>query len=103
MQTEAMVIRTNGGPEGLERATIELADPGPREVRIRVRAVALNHIDLWGRRGLPHFRYEFPHRLGADTAGEIDALGPGATGANVGDKVLVNPGLSCGACERCLL
>src|SRR5947209_389836 len=100
MQTEAMVIRANGGPEVLERATIELADPGPREVRIRVRAVAVNHIDLWARRGLPHFRYEFPHRLGADVVGEIDALGPGAIGAKIGDRIVVNPGLSCGACEK---
>jgi NADPH:quinone reductase-like Zn-dependent oxidoreductase len=103
MQTEAMVIRATGGPEVLERATIELPEPGPREVRVRVRAVALNHIDLWARRGLPHFRYDFPHRLGADIAGEVEALGPGAVGAKVGDKVLVNPGVSCGACERCLL
>jgi len=103
MQTEAMVIRANGGPEVLERATIELPDPGPREVRIRVRAVALNHIDIWGRRGLPHFRYDFPHRLGADVVGEVDMLGPGAQAAKVGDRVVVNPGLSCGTCERCLL
>jgi NADPH:quinone reductase-like Zn-dependent oxidoreductase len=103
MQTEAMVMRRTGGPDVLERATIELPEPGPREVRVRVRAVAVNHIDLWARRGLPHFRYDFPHRLGADIAGEIDALGPGATNAKVGDAVLVNPGLSCGACERCLL
>lgn len=97
-----MVIRQNGGPEVLERATIDLPDPGPREVRVRVRAVSVNHIDLWGRRGLPHFRYEFPHRLGADVVGEIEALGPGAK-ATVGDRVVVSPGLSCGACERCLL
>jgi len=103
MQTEAMVMRATGGPEVLERATIELAEPGPREVRIRVRACALNHIDIWGRRGLPHFRYEFPHRLGADVAGEVEAVGPGVVGAKVGDRVVVNPGLSCGACERCLL
>lgn len=98
-----MVMHANGGPEVLERATIELPDPGPREVRIRVRAVALNHIDLWARRGLPHFRYEFPHRLGADVVGEVEALGPGAQNAKVGDRIVVNPGLSCGACERCLL
>jgi len=103
MQTEAMVMRANGGPEVLERATIELAEPGAREVRIRVRAVALNHIDLWARRGLPHFRYEWPHRLGADVVGEVEALGPGAKNAKVGDRVVINPGLSCGACERCLL
>jgi NADPH:quinone reductase-like Zn-dependent oxidoreductase len=102
MQTEAMVMMSTGGPEVLERRTIELPDPGPREVRLRVRAVALNHIDVWARRGLPHFKYEFPHRLGADIAGEVEALGPGATGAEVGDRVLVNPGVSCGACERCL-
>ena len=103
MQTEAMVMGATGGPEVLERATIELAEPGAREVRIRVRAVALNHIDLWARRGLPHFRYEFPHRLGADVAGEVEALGPGVNSAKVGDRIVVNPGLSCGACERCLL
>jgi NADPH:quinone reductase-like Zn-dependent oxidoreductase len=102
MQTEAMVMRSTGGPEVLERATIELADPGPRQVRVRVRAVAVNHIDVWARRGLPHFRYDFPHRLGADIAGEIEALGPGVTTCKVGDKILVNPGLSCGACEKCL-
>ena len=103
MQTEAMVMRATGGPEVLERATIDLPEPGPREVRIRVRAVALNHIDIWARRGLPHFRYQFPHRLGADVSGEVEALGPGAINAKVGDQVVVNPGLSCGACERCLL
>ncbi len=106
MQTEAMVMNATGGPEVLQRATIELPDPGPREVRVRVRAVALNHIDIWARRGLPHFRYEFPHRLGADIAGEVEALGAqvsATTNAKVGDRVLVNPGLSCGACERCLL
>lgn len=103
MQTEAMVMRRTGGPEVLERATIELPEPGPREVRVRVRAVALNHIDIWARKGLPHVKYEFPHRLGADVAGEIEALGPGVTRARVGDHVVLSPGLSCGACERCLL
>ena len=101
MQTEAMVMRATGAPEVLERATIDLPEPGPRQVRVRVRAVALNHIDVWARRGLPHFKYEFPHRLGADIAGEIEALGPGAVG-KVGDEVLINPALSCGVCERCL-
>jgi NADPH:quinone reductase-like Zn-dependent oxidoreductase len=103
MQTEAMVIRSTGGPEVIERATIELAEPGAREVRVRVRAVALNHLDLWTRRGLPHLKYEFPHRLGADVVGEVEALGPGARNAKVGDRVVLNPGISCGACERCLL
>ncbi len=102
MQTEAMVMNKTGGPEVLERATIEIPEPGPREVRVRVRAVAMNHLDLWTRNGLPNIKYEFPYRLGADIAGEIEALGPGARGAEVGRKVLLNPGLSCGVCERCL-
>src|SRR5579859_6267770 len=99
MRTDAMVLRDHGGPEVLRRETIELPDPGPREVRVRVRAVALNHLDLWVRRGLPHLKLENPHRLGSDIAGEVEALGPGARGHKVGDKVVVNPGLSCGVCD----
>jgi NADPH:quinone reductase-like Zn-dependent oxidoreductase len=105
MQVEAMVLRSHGAPEVLRRETIDLPDPGPREVRVRVRAVALNHLDIWTRRGLPHIKHEYPHRLGADIAGTIDALGPGARlppGMNAGDKVLVNPGVSCGVCAQCL-
>lgn len=97
-----MVMRATGGPEVLERAEIDVPDPGPREVRVRVRAVAMNHIDLWARRGLPHFRYEWPHRLGSDIVGEVESVGPGARGCKAGDKIVVAPGLSCGVCERCL-
>jgi NADPH:quinone reductase-like Zn-dependent oxidoreductase len=104
MNVEAMVLRKHGGPEVIQRETIDLPEPGPREVRVRVRAVALNHLDVWTRRGLPHVKHEYPHRLGADVAGTIDALGPGArlSGLAVGDKVLVSPGVSCGVCAACL-
>ncbi len=103
MKTEAVVLRTHGGPEVLVRETIDLPDPGPREVRVRVRAVALNHLDLWVRRGLPNLKLEYPHRLGSDIVGELDALGPGArTSLKPGDRVVVSPGVSCGVCERCL-
>jgi NADPH:quinone reductase-like Zn-dependent oxidoreductase len=102
MKTEAVVLRTHGGPEVLVRETIDLAEPGPREVLVRVRAVAINHLDLWVRRGLPNLKLVYPHRLGADIAGEVEALGPGARGARVGDRVVVAPGVSCGVCERCL-
>jgi NADPH:quinone reductase-like Zn-dependent oxidoreductase len=102
LQTEAVVLRAHGGPEVLVREAIELPDPGPREARVRVRAVAVNHLDMWVRRGLPNLRLEYPHRLGADIVGEVDALGPGARGPRVGDKVVVAPATSCGVCERCL-
>jgi NADPH:quinone reductase-like Zn-dependent oxidoreductase len=103
MQTEGILMHETGGPEVLQWGSFELPEPGPREVRVRVRAVALNHLDLWTRRGLPSLKYEFPHRLGSDVAGEIDAVGPGARGGvAVGQKVMVNPGLSCGVCRRCL-
>src|ERR1700722_12138840 len=105
MQVDAMVLRTHGPPSVLVRETIELPDPAPREVRARARAVALHHLDIWTRRGLPHIKHEYPHRLGADIAGTIDALGPGArlsSGLKLGDKVLVNPGISCGVCAQCL-
>src|SRR3954470_153677 len=102
MQTEAVVLDRHGGPEVLERRTIELAAPGPCAVRVRVHAVAMNHMDLWVRRGGPAFRLSYPHRLGCDAAAVVDALGPGARGAAVGDRVLVQPGLSCGVCKACL-
>jgi NADPH:quinone reductase-like Zn-dependent oxidoreductase len=68
---------------------------------VRIRAVALNHLDIWVRKGGPAFHLEYPHRLGSDIVGEVDAVGPGATAA-VGTKVVVQPGLSCGTCAACL-
>lgn len=102
METEAMVLDRHGGPEVLERRTIELPEPGPREARVRVYAVAMNHMDLWVRKGGPAFKLKYPHRLGCDIAGVVEALGPGARGAAVGDRVMIQPGLSCGVCRACL-
>jgi NADPH:quinone reductase-like Zn-dependent oxidoreductase len=102
VKTQAMVLTEHGGPEVLTPREIDLPEPGPREVRVRVRAVAVNRLDIWVRRGLPNLRLEYPHRLGSDIAGEIEALGPGARGCKVGDKALISPGVSCGVCERCL-
>lgn len=96
-----MVLDRHGGPEVLERRTIDIGELGPREVRVRIRAVALNHLDLWVRRGGPAFRLSYPHRLGSDIAGEIEALGEGARGVSVGDRVMVHPAVSCGVCAAC--
>ncbi len=99
---EAVVLREHGGPEVLRRERLPVEEPGPCEVRVAVRAVALNHLDLWVRRGGPAFKLGFPHRLGADVAGVIDALGPGVADLEVGQRVVVSPGVSCGVCRACL-
>ena len=98
---QAIVLREHGGPEVLRAEQLPIPEPGPGEVRVRVRAVALNHLDLWVRRGGPAFHLEYPHRLGADIAGTIDAVGPGVV-AELGARTVVQPGLSCGRCAACL-
>ncbi len=75
--------------------------PGPDDVRVAVRAAALNHLDLFVIRGLPGIAYEFPHILGADGAGVIDAVGAAVTAVQPGDRVLINPGVSDYTCEFC--
>lgn len=99
---EAVVLREHGGPEVLRRERLPVEEPGPGEVRVGVRAVALNHLDLWVRRGGPAFKLTWPHRLGADVSGVIDALGPGVSDLAIGERVVVSPGLSCGVCRACL-
>ena len=102
MKMQAMVIEGHGGPEVLVRREVDLPEPGPCEVRVAVRAVALNHMDLWVRRGLPFWKGSLPFRLGCDIAGQIDALGAGARAPSVGCKVMLQPGVSCGVCASCL-
>jgi NADPH:quinone reductase-like Zn-dependent oxidoreductase len=98
----AIVINRHGGPEVLEPATLPDLRPGPGEVAVRVRACALNHLDLWTRRGLPGQSVRFPHVLGNDVAGEILALGTPVDGLAVGQRVMLSPGTSCGRCVMCL-
>lgn len=90
----------HGGPEVL--ALESMADPvaTPGQVLVRVRACALNHLDLWHRRGLERVVVPLPHVSGADVAGEVVAA-PGGEVAP-GTRVLVQPGLSCGRCAACL-
>jgi len=101
MEMQAMVLREHGGPDVLRLEQLPVPEPGPGEVRVRVHAVAINHLDIWVRRGGPAFHLEYPHRLGSDIAGTVDAVGPGAR-AIVGAKVVVQPGLSCMRCAACL-
>ena len=90
----------HGGPEVLryEDAPDPVVRPG--WVLVRVRACAMNHLDLWQRRGLERVKIPLPHISGADVAGEI--ADGGDSRAPVGQRVMVQPGLSCGRCAKCL-
>ncbi|GAB5603840.1 zinc-binding dehydrogenase [Thermus sp. FJN-A] len=98
----AVVMEARGGPEVLRIAEVPTPEPGPKEVRLRVKAAALNHLDIWVRKGVASPKLPLPHVLGADASGVVEAVGPGVTAFAPGDEVVVNPGLSCGHCERCL-
>jgi NADPH:quinone reductase-like Zn-dependent oxidoreductase len=98
----AATIRTHGGPEAVELLELPLPEAGVGQALIRVRAAALNHLDLWVRRGWPGLKVAFPHVLGSDVAGLVEAVGPGVEGWKAGDEVVINPSLGCGHCERCL-
>ena len=98
----AVVLREHGGPEVLREEEVDKPEPGPGQVRIRVRAVAVNHLDIWVRKGGPAFKLEYPHRLGSDISGDVDAVGPGVATELIGKKTVVNPGISCGVCRACL-
>jgi NADPH:quinone reductase-like Zn-dependent oxidoreductase len=98
----AALFRRHGGPEVLEVAEVDTPTPGPGEVQVRVAAVALNHIDLLLRQGLPSIKVALPHVSGGDVCGTVAALGAGVRGVALGARVVLNPGLSCGRCPACL-
>jgi alcohol dehydrogenase len=75
--------------------------PGAGEVQVRVRAVALNHIDVWGYRGMAFAKRKLPLVVGAEAAGEIAAVGPGVTSFAPGDPVVMYGALTCGTCKAC--
>lgn len=99
---KAVRFHEHGGVENLIYE--EAPDPSIRgnEVLVRVRACALNHLDIWVRNGIPGVKIPLPHILGSDIAGEIAQVGDLATRAEVRERILVAPGLSCGQCLPCL-
>jgi len=87
---KAAVFSEFGGPEVVHLAEVEPPVPGPGEVRIAVRAAAMNHLDLWVRRGLLP-KTSMPHIGGSDVAGVVDAVGPGVEAVEPGTRVVVDP------------
>ncbi len=98
---KAVAIVEHGGVEGLRYMDLPDPQPDAGEVVLRVRACALNHLDIWLRIGIPAYRLALPHVPGSDVVGEVVAVGDGVTNVRVGDKVIVNPNLTCGECEWC--
>jgi NADPH:quinone reductase-like Zn-dependent oxidoreductase len=98
----AVVIREHGDPTTL--CVEELADPSPAadQVLVEVRAVALNHLDLWVRRGVPGHPFPLPLIPGSDVAGVIRSTGDAAGTMSPGTEVVIAPGVSCGTCAACV-
>ncbi len=96
------IVRRHGGPEALEWGELPTPEPRADEVVVRVRACALNHLDLWVRNGVPGHSFPLPLVPGCEIAGEIAATGERVDGLAEGDPVLVAPGVSCGSCDRCV-
>ena len=99
---KAIVFEKHGGPEVLKYTDVPEPQPGARDVLVRVRACALNHLDLWVRGGLPGVPIPLPHIPGSDIAGEVAKVGEEVKRVTVGERVLLAPGVSCGCCAACL-
>jgi NADPH:quinone reductase-like Zn-dependent oxidoreductase len=98
---KVILFHRHGGSEVLEYSDFPEPEPKPGEALVRLRAAALNHMDITVRNGWPGLKLEFPHINGADGAGEVAALGPGVNELQPGDLVVINANLSCGKCEYC--
>ena len=99
---KAIVFHQHGGPEVLKYEDAPEPSLRANDVLVRVKACALNHLDLWVRRGLPNVPIPLPHIPGSDLAGEIAKVGADVTNVRVGQKVVLAPLVSCGKCPACL-
>jgi NADPH:quinone reductase-like Zn-dependent oxidoreductase len=97
---KAVRFHQHGGADVLQYEEAPEPELVAGEVLVRVRACALNHLDLWQRRGLPHVTFPMPHISGSDVAGEIAASA--APEMSAGRRVMLQPGVSCGRCAACL-
>src|ERR1041384_818310 len=98
---KALAFNEFGGPDKLKLQDVPDPKLKPTEVLVKVRACALNHLDLFVREGIPALKTPLPFWTGCDIAGEIAEVGAQAHGVKVGDRVAVNPNLTCGRCEFC--
>lgn len=99
---KAVLFRAHGGPDELSYEDLPIPTIGPEEVLVRVKACALNHLDIWVREGNPAYPMPLPHVSGSDVAGIVEEVGSHVDGITVGQRVVVLPGISCWRCDACL-
>ncbi len=99
---KALAFHEHGGLEKLKYRDVPEPKIGPGEVLVKVRACALNHLDLFVREGLPGLKLPLPFWSGCDIAGDMVEVGVQVQGVTVGDRVAVNPNITCGRCEYCI-
>jgi NADPH:quinone reductase-like Zn-dependent oxidoreductase len=98
---KAVRFHEYGGPEVFKYEDAPEPKIQADEVLVKVRACALNHLDVWLRRGVPEWKLPMPHLLGSDISGEVAEVGALVTRVKPGDRVLLSPGISCGQCAMC--
>ena len=98
---KAVQLTAHGDRDVIEYGEMPEPEPGDDEVQVDVKAAALNHLDVWTRRGMPQLDLAFPHVPGSDAAGVVTAVGDDVTRFAEGDRVAVSAGVSCGDCEFC--
>jgi len=99
---KAVLFRAHGGPDKLSYEELPTPVIGPEEVLVRVKACALNHLDIWIRQGNPAYPMPLPHVSGSDVSGMVEQVGAQVESVTVGQRVFVSPGISCWRCEFCL-
>ncbi len=99
---KAVRFHRHGGSEVLRYEDAPDPVPNADEALVRVRACALNHLDIWARNGLPGVEIPMPHVSGSDISGVVEWVPPEESEIRKGDEVIVNPGMGCGRCDRCL-
>lgn len=99
---KAIIFEEHGGPEVLRYEERPEPVMKANEVLVEVRACALNHLDVWARKGLPGVEIPLPHILGNDVAGVVREAGELVNWVRPGDEVMLQPGVSCGHCRECL-
>ncbi len=97
----AVMFEEHGGVENLKYTYIPTPRPGPHEVIVKVKACAVNHLDLWTLMGMPGIKISMPHVLGCDIAGEVVERGSKVKGISLHKPVVVSPGQPCGKCHHC--